>query len=237
MNPGIAKAIWNEFSTKICTKCMGVFPATREYFHKNLHGAYGLTKTCKQCSKKYHSKRYLSKRDEILEKCRVYRLENREFTLESSRKSYLKHRESKLNYGKEYRNKNKDKELARRRKYYNTERGRELINFSAKIWTAWRRKTSKTLKKDFTLMDWNNCLNYFNNKCVYCGVSTDKLAIDHLIPISNFGETIKTNIVPSCKSCNSSKKNHEFESWYTKQQFYDEDRKQNILKFISIGVD
>ena len=43
--------------------------------------------------------------------------------------------------------------------------------------------------------------------CHYCGekVPPHRLTMDHVIPIASGGQSIKTNIVPSCKICNSEK--------------------------------
>ena len=41
-------------------------------------------------------------------------------------------------------------------------------------------------------------------ECVYCKSSTN-LAMDHLIPQIDGGLTVKSNLVTSCKSCNSKK--------------------------------
>lgn len=35
--------------TRKCTKCLGEFPATTEYFYRNPGGKYGLTPRCKDC--------------------------------------------------------------------------------------------------------------------------------------------------------------------------------------------
>ena len=45
-------------------------------------------------------------------------------------------------------------------------------------------------------------------KCYYCHQSfpAKTLTMDHLIPISRGGKSTKSNIVPSCKSCNNKKK-------------------------------
>ncbi len=45
-------------------------------------------------------------------------------------------------------------------------------------------------------------------KCHYCGrqVPPRELTMDHLVPIVRGGRSIKGNVVPCCKDCNSKKK-------------------------------
>jgi len=47
------------------------------------------------------------------------------------------------------------------------------------------------------------------NICYYCETHTParQLTMDHLIPISRGGRSVKSNLVPCCKSCNNKKKN------------------------------
>lgn len=44
--------------------------------------------------------------------------------------------------------------------------------------------------------------------CHYCGKKTDpsELTMDHLIPLTRGGKSIKANLVPACKECNNRKK-------------------------------
>lgn len=44
--------------------------------------------------------------------------------------------------------------------------------------------------------------------CYYCGekFSRDELTMDHKVPLARGGKSTKSNIVVSCKECNSSKK-------------------------------
>lgn len=43
-----------------------------------------------------------------------------------------------------------------------------------------------------------------NNRCVYCG-STSDLTIDHVRPRSKGGETTAANCVTACRRCNQAK--------------------------------
>ncbi len=53
----------------------------------------------------------------------------------------------------------------------------------------WKRKTAKGV-------------------CFYCGknVSPKELTMDHIVPVSRGGFSKKGNVVPSCKACNTKKK-------------------------------
>ncbi len=44
--------------------------------------------------------------------------------------------------------------------------------------------------------------------CHYCGdrFPPRELTMDHVVPLSRGGRTTKSNVVPSCKECNSRKK-------------------------------
>ena len=47
------------------------------------------------------------------------------------------------------------------------------------------------------------------NSCYYCESPTPakKLTMDHVVPLARGGSSIKSNLVPCCKSCNNQKKN------------------------------
>ncbi len=46
-------------------------------------------------------------------------------------------------------------------------------------------------------------------KCHHCGIAVhpSELTMDHLLPISRGGKSVRSNVVPSCKKCNSERKN------------------------------
>ena len=54
--------------------------------------------------------------------------------------------------------------------------------------------------------EWVGIVEENESACVYCGAVDRKLTIDHVIPISRGGKTVRGNLVPACKSCNSKKK-------------------------------
>lgn len=71
----------------------------------------------------------------------------------------------------------------------------------------------------------------WNNECAYCG-STENLTIDHVVPRSKGGSDFVTNVVCSCKGCNSDKGRTDIWEWYEKQDFFTEQRKDAILNWI-----
>ena len=53
---------------------------------------------------------------------------------------------------------------------------------------------------------WKQKIN--SGLCHYCGkkFSPALLTMDHVIPLARGGESVKNNVVPACKTCNSTKK-------------------------------
>ncbi|WP_456434260.1 HNH endonuclease [Thermosulfuriphilus sp.] len=47
-----------------------------------------------------------------------------------------------------------------------------------------------------------------SGRCHYCGrrVHPSELTMDHVIPLSRGGVSVKENLVPACKECNTKKK-------------------------------
>ena len=94
------------------------------------------------------------------------------------------------------------------------------------------QKRRHEYRHNFKTEDWLEALEHFEHKCAYCNTS-GKMTIDHFIPFSKGGELAKGNIIPACKSCNSSKNNRSFEEWYTSCEFYSEKQEHRILDFIN----
>jgi 5-methylcytosine-specific restriction endonuclease McrA len=52
--------------------------------------------------------------------------------------------------------------------------------------------------------------------CGYCGQPTPaaELTMDHIVPVSRGGKSTKGNVIPSCKACNSAKKQKLLMEWH-----------------------
>lgn len=243
---------------KKCTKCGLEFPATKEYFRVAKNNKDGLKCECKICQKekdkkyrennrekilknmgnyksknntkiKQYHKDYYSKNEEKIKKYRnEYSIKNYNKIKQQQKEYYYNHKDIIDTYQQEYTEKNRERKKIHLKKYSKTEHGKLL----KKIREQKRRSIEKDLDSSFSIQQWNICKDYFNNSCCYCG--KDKLLTqDHFIPLSNGGEYTNNNILPACKSCNSSKINKDFFKWYPKQEFYNKNREQKILKYLN----
>ncbi len=55
--------------------------------------------------------------------------------------------------------------------------------------------------------------------CHYCGKKTipGELTMDHIVPVSRGGKSVKGNVAAVCKECNNSKKQMLFTEWDAKE--------------------
>ena len=128
------------------------------------------------------------------------------------RKKYYEANKEKLKeYGKEYGKKNreinpeKQKESTRKWRKKNSEK---LLSLAHE-----RRVKERNLPSGFTNNDWKKALEYFENKCAYCGNELHEPHREHFIPVMLGGGFTKDNIVPACRSCNSGKRDKNPLDW------------------------
>lgn len=98
-----------------------------------------------------------------------------------------------------------------------------------------RRRGESTVA--YTHQQWKETCIYFGGECAYCGRTMrkgERLTRDHLVPVSQGGLTVQSNIVPACGNCNSSKGGSEWHEWFTKQPFFSQERMNRIFKWRSI---
>ncbi len=87
-------------------------------------------------------------------------------------------------------------------------------------------------ESELTEKEWEFAIKYFNSRCCYCGEYMHKPTKDHIKPLSDGGALTRGNVIPCCKSCNSSKRDNEMLSWYQRQSFYNKARAQKIYDYI-----
>ena len=68
--------------------------------------------------------------------------------------------------------------------------------------------------------------------CAYCGGIGTSLQKDCVLPISRGGRYVIDNVVPSCRSCNTSKCNTEVTSWMRRKKL---DEKRFLLRQAEIN--
>lgn len=151
---------------------------------------------------------------------KLYKARNVEQVREWSR-NYKKRNADKVRAAARlYNEKNRDK-LAERRKE------RQLQDVSkyrqtARVHAQRRLARKRSLPDTLTPEQWQNCLDYFNGCCAVCGDPASLFNViqaDHFIPLTSpdcIG-TVKENIIPLCRTCNTSKNNRDALEWATER--------------------
>jgi 5-methylcytosine-specific restriction endonuclease McrA len=67
--------------------------------------------------------------------------------------------------------------------------------------------------------------------CAYCGVTDEALQRDCVLPLSRGGRYTLDNIVPACRSCNTSKCNDEVTGWLRRKRL---DERAFLLRDVEI---
>lgn len=183
---------------------------------------------------------YGENREEIDKKNRVYSLKNTEHISVARKINYKKKRTSILENVKKYRDANKDIINIRKKNYRDNNKGlisKRARNYSishpnvGSISRHTRRARILKLPATLTETQWVEIKLYFKNKCAYCGKELP-LAQDHFMALANGGEYTHNNIIPACKSCNSSKHVKDFFEWYPRQKYYSKQREYRVLKYL-----
>ena len=68
--------------------------------------------------------------------------------------------------------------------------------------------------------------------CAYCR-SNRATTLDHVKPKSRGGSSLRSNLIPCCKSCNHSKGSESWLVWFQRQPFFNETAKELIEEWIS----
>ena len=94
---------------KQCAKCKEYFPATLEFFYKNLQCKQGLGSWCKCCSAMYRDKYRANNKDKIAKGQAKYRAKNKEKCAKATAKYHAENKEKEAKYQAKYYAENKEK--------------------------------------------------------------------------------------------------------------------------------
>lgn len=99
-----------------------------------------------------------------------------------------------------------DKEVWRRQEREARKRNPEKARAKGRHDEAKRRaRLAQAEINDLTRSQWEEIKCAYGHRCVYCGEKPLRLTMDHITPLARGGNHTASNIVPACKSCNSSK--------------------------------
>ena len=197
---------------KYCVKCGSVKPLN-EFSIKNSYPYY-MCKDCERAQNRAYSKKLYAKSEVRRSACK-----------EACKKSRIADKGARAN--------------SAARKYYASEHGKQVNNEASKRYYATPGGRAAVLNRchkrrlllaeadGVTADEWQVILKHFNNACAYCG-ATSALEQDHVVAVSTGGKHVMHNIVPACKSCNSSKGAKDMHEWYESKSFYNEVRLQKI---------
>lgn len=192
---------------KRCSTCGKTKPLTE--FGRRRDSPTGFRSACAPCKRIADAaamKRWRERNPDLtLRLAREYREQNREKERERFRRYDQANREKRRLAIAASRAENPDhhRELRRKWRAANLERSR------ARCRAYWHRRRSGSDPSE-EVDAYAELL--LLQACGYCG-ATENMSIDHVVPLSRGGKHTVDNLLPACRSCNSSKGNKLLEEW------------------------
>lgn len=191
------------YEGKTCSACKIEQPL--ENYSKDSTQPTGLNYQCKACRSFINKKAYLADKTvtETHQTCTLCLTEKElcEFYKDSrgvyGRMSKCKNCHNKICSANNKKNPEASKASAARWRKNNPEK------IKAKN-SATKSRRRKSERKLFSHDDWQSILRQYHLSCAYCGCGGD-LTMDHVVPLIRGGRHSVGNIIPACRSCNSSK--------------------------------
>jgi len=186
----------------VCSKC-GRWKALSA-FNKRGNAPDGLRGDCRDCQAIYAQRHYETNQEEAIEYAARYRREHPEKVRAANRHYRLAHPDKVREWKRrEYANHGDAiRERSRKWKQHNPEKVAEQIH---------RRRALKA-GTAVEPVDVAAIFDRDGHQCVYCG-STERLTLDHVVPLIRGGPHIEENLVVACRSCNCSKGTKLLSEW------------------------
>ncbi len=96
-----------------------------------------------------------------------------------------------------------------------------------------RKRRMGQAEHDLSSDQWSALLEAWGG-CAYCGTDPSSLQKDCVLPLSRGGRYTLENIVPACRSCNTSKCNHEVTSWMRRKRL---DERTFLVRHLEIQTE
>lgn len=207
--------------------------ATKKYYEDHEH-ALEIARRYRERHPEITKERNRKWQEENPDKLRESKLKHRDANIDQIRASQRgrnrkvmqdpeKHAK-KLESDHRYREKNLEKDRQHSRDY--RKKNPHIVKASIQKWCAENPERTKLLKQrrlarkgglpdTLTIEEWKYAISYWNGCCAYCFEEVESLTLDHYIPLSNpdCPGTVAQNIIPACRSCNSSKNNGDVMYW------------------------
>ena len=220
-----------EVVSKVCNQCKEIKLFTE--FVKSSSCKFGIANKCRRCVSENSREYRKINKEAITNKNKEYYKNNKEYYKEYN-KEYIKENreyvvERRKSYNKKYQKENKEAISEYRKEYQKSPQGKEAHRRACHK----RRALELNNGGSYTLEQWEECKQFFNNECAYSGqsVNLDNVHIEHIKPISNGGTNYIWNICPSLDSVNMSKHDFIMEEWYRKQEYFTEERLFKIYEW------
>ena len=203
-------------------------------FGKDKSKKDGFNNLCKACQKETNSKYYEEHRELLIQNATQYQKNNRDYFNQYKKDWHEDHKEYQNNKRKEWRIKHPEETKKAMSDYWKSNPDK------VKMYNENRLHKNHSITK----IEWEACKKYFNNQCAYCGLSIEnhyiiynkvtKLGDFHKEHVYHDGDNDLSNCVPSCKICNSSKHDSEFEIWYNECNLnFSLERYNKIIRWIN----
>lgn len=186
---------------------------------------------------------YISKKN----KSNGFHPECKECSKERARINKRNNKEKYSEYDRQYRNRDNNKEIMNKRSRQwmidNREYAKSYIEAwrkseEGRLWcNAYTYDRSKEHLHKISNREWENNKKYFNYECAYCGMPLEvhKKIVGqdlHKEHVDHNGANDLSNCVPSCRLCNSTKHDKEFNDWFNKNNLnYTKERYDKIIKW------
>jgi hypothetical protein len=199
---------------KFCCRCKELKPISDFYIVKGV-----ASRRCKACQSECQSASNRKHVDDVKRRQRIWSNQNPEKVREKSKRYRLSHEDKVQQYNVAYQRKNCELLNAKKRAKRILKKAR-WGSTVVQVEQECKRAELLGLPSKYSVEEWLRCLEYFDNRCAYCGTPPGllwslKICLDHWIPLSdqNCPGTVVGNIVPACYGCNASKRDRAPLDW------------------------